>query len=173
MKTKRIANYLIFGVLSLVLTYALFLVIITWPIGEYSINKAGVFGDSFGFLTSLFSGLAFSGMIITLLIQKEQLAIQWQELKDNRIELKKSAAAQERSAQLSALSAMLNECDGQLKSVMDESSSRKFLQENTEFRHLLRDESAIAAEIEEIRVRKLHIMKNIETILASTGIHIA
>lgn len=171
--TTRIAKFLIIGVVSLVATYALFLIAVTWPISDFSINKAGVFGDSFGFLTSLFSGLAFSGMIITILLQREELDLQRQELIENRKELSKSAHAQERSSQLSALSAMLNECDGQLNKITDELSSNKFLISNAEFKHLLRDDALINDEIKALNTRKQKILRNIENILFSTGIHIA
>lgn len=50
------------------------LIYITWPIDEWSVNKAGVFGDSFGVINSLFSGLAFAGLIITILLQRQELS---------------------------------------------------------------------------------------------------
>ncbi|KIQ13704.1 hypothetical protein RU03_05625 [Pseudomonas simiae] len=36
--------------------------------------RSGVFGDAFGVLNALFSGLAFSGVLITLLLQRKDLA---------------------------------------------------------------------------------------------------
>lgn len=47
----------------------------------------GTFGDKFGAINSLFSGLAFLGLIITLLFQKEELELQRQELAETRKEL--------------------------------------------------------------------------------------
>lgn len=88
MNTKKISFVLLGGVTAIVIIYAFFLILVTWPLSEISINKAGVFGDSFGVLTSLFSGLAFSGMIITILLQKEELKLQRQELTDTRQEIK-------------------------------------------------------------------------------------
>lgn len=54
----------------------------TWPpVSEgTSFGDAGAFGDSFGFLTSLFSGLAFGGIILTILLQKNELSLQRREL---------------------------------------------------------------------------------------------
>lgn len=54
--------------------YTAMLIIVAWPIDELSISKAGVFGDSFGVVNSLFSGLAFAGLIVTILLQREELA---------------------------------------------------------------------------------------------------
>lgn len=45
-----------------------------------SLNKAGTAGDSFGGLTALFSGLAFAGLIFTLLVQRRELELQRTEL---------------------------------------------------------------------------------------------
>ena len=78
---------LITGVVVTVVVYAAALLYFTWPISEFSIAQSGVFGDSFGLLTSLFSGLAFAGLIITILMQKEELALQRDELLLTRKEL--------------------------------------------------------------------------------------
>jgi hypothetical protein len=60
-------------------------------------NDRGNLGDSFGGINALFSGFAFAGIIYTILLQKKELTQQRQELVDTRIELKRSADAQERS----------------------------------------------------------------------------
>lgn len=87
MTTRGIAITLILSAVTIVASYAAFLIFITWPISEISINKAGVYGDSFGILTSLFSALAFTGMIITILLQKDELSLQRQELFETRQEI--------------------------------------------------------------------------------------
>ena len=48
----------------------------------------GTFGDKFGAVNALFSGLAFAGLIVTLLYQKEELKLQREELSQTREELK-------------------------------------------------------------------------------------
>ena len=69
-------------------------VIALWVASWYYIDKClppddrGVFGDKFGAVNSLFSGLAFAGLIITLLFQKEELQLQRKELEHTRNELK-------------------------------------------------------------------------------------
>jgi len=87
MSTRVLQWALISGAIIVILCYAALLIYLAWPIDEISINKAGSFGDSFGILTSLFSALAFSGMIITILLQKEELGLQRQELADTRREI--------------------------------------------------------------------------------------
>lgn len=47
-------------------------------------------GDSFGSVNALFSGLAFAGLIYTILIQRKELALQREELRLQRAEMKDS-----------------------------------------------------------------------------------
>lgn len=69
-------------------------VIAMWGLSWWGINKfideptnQGTFGDMFGAVNALFSGLAFAGLIVTLLYQKEELKLQREELKETRNEL--------------------------------------------------------------------------------------
>jgi len=100
MKTKsNIKKYIILSFGFVVLTFIIYISFLLWkiwPISEYSLNKAGVFGDSFGMLTSFFSGLAFSGMIMTLLMQQEELKLQREELSYTRNEIKGQKEALEK-----------------------------------------------------------------------------
>ena len=73
--------------------YAMFLLCATAPTCVLSIEKAGQFGDSFGVVTSLFSGLAFSGILITLYLQRE--------------EIKRSEREHAQNKRLTALAALL------------------------------------------------------------------
>ena len=51
-------------------------------------EKQGQFGDQFGAVNALFSGLAFAGLIFTIILQKKELALQREELIQTREELK-------------------------------------------------------------------------------------
>lgn len=75
---------------SSVIFYGIFLICKTWPIDKYTIANAGVFGDSFGVLTSLFSAFAFGGVIYTNIIQSEAYKLQKIELMDSKKELNKT-----------------------------------------------------------------------------------
>ena len=48
----------------------------------------GLFGDMFGVGNAIFSALAFAGLIITILLQRQELKLQRQELKLTRSEVK-------------------------------------------------------------------------------------
>lgn len=61
------------GICSLLLLNVLVVIGLTWPVTEFSVAKAGALGDSFGWLNSVFSGLAFLGVLWTLLHQQEEL----------------------------------------------------------------------------------------------------
>lgn len=81
------------GIVLLVASYGGIIIYFSWPITLGNVDKAGVFGDSFGVLTSLFSGLAFAGIVFTILLQKEDLGIQRNELRLTRMELEKQVNA--------------------------------------------------------------------------------
>lgn len=73
MTLKQSALYIIAGVIATIVAYGTLILYLTWPISEFSIAKSGTFGDSFGVVTSLFSGLAFAGIILTILLQRQEL----------------------------------------------------------------------------------------------------
>lgn len=69
-------------------------VIALWGLSWLGISKfidnptnQGTFGDMFGAVNALFSGLAFAGLIVTLIYQKEELKLQRDELAETRKEL--------------------------------------------------------------------------------------
>lgn len=69
-------------------------VIALWLLSWWGVSKfiddptnRGAFGDMFGAVNALFSGLAFAGLIVTLLYQKEELQLQREELRVTRKEL--------------------------------------------------------------------------------------
>src|SRR5687767_11829025 len=49
--------------------------------------RRGQFGDMFGAINALFSGLAFAGIIITIMMQRDELELQRTELQLTRDEL--------------------------------------------------------------------------------------
>lgn len=64
--------------------------ILSWVLIDNLISSPtdrGTFGDKFGAVNALFSGLAFAGLIVTLLYQKEELKLQREELAETRKEL--------------------------------------------------------------------------------------
>ena len=65
--------------------------LLSWGLIDLCISECddrGTFGDKFGAVNALFSGLAFAGLIVTLLYQKEELKLQREELAQTREELK-------------------------------------------------------------------------------------
>jgi hypothetical protein len=56
-----------------------------------------LFGETFGALEALFSGLAFAGLIYTIALQRRELQLQREELRLTRDELRRTASAQEQS----------------------------------------------------------------------------
>lgn len=67
------------------------LVVAIWGIFWYFLSNnpdRGTFGDMFGSVNALFSGLAFAGVICAILLQMKELSLQRNELKLTREELK-------------------------------------------------------------------------------------
>lgn len=64
---------------------------------DYQLTECGQFGDMFGAVNALFSGLALAGVIVAILLQKDELALQRKELKDTREEMQRSTIAQDES----------------------------------------------------------------------------
>jgi len=92
-------------------------------------NEAGVFGDQFGSVNALFSGLAFAGVIYAVILQSKELELQREELALTRAELSRSAQAQEESgrflgeqaevmkvtAEINALASIVQSLTGQIE----------------------------------------------------------
>jgi len=55
------------------------------------LSGAGTFGDSFGALNTLFSGLAFAGIIISIVLQSKELRETREELKGQKLQLERQA----------------------------------------------------------------------------------
>ncbi|MCF1486082.1 hypothetical protein LZ838_01755 [Pseudomonas sp. AA27] len=76
------------SIVLVVLSYGGFLIVMTLPVTRYSIESAGTFGDSFGALNSLFTGLGFAGLLVTIFLQREDLKLTRLELSETRNEIK-------------------------------------------------------------------------------------
>ncbi|MCG7552799.1 DUF4760 domain-containing protein [Pseudoalteromonas sp. Of11M-6] len=83
-------------IVSLVFIIQLFVISSIFLIFD-SFPDRGAFGDMFGATNSIFSGLAFAGVVYTLLLQSRQITIQKEELEMTRKEHSRSAVAQENS----------------------------------------------------------------------------
>ncbi|GGI57815.1 hypothetical protein [Winogradskyella haliclonae] len=114
----------------IVAIFTVIFIIVTWII-TYRLLKdlpneeRGTLGDMFGTLNTLFSGLAFAGIIFTILLQRKELSLQREELKETRRELARSAEAQEKSqialnkqskytlnaSRINALSTLIENCN--------------------------------------------------------------
>lgn len=105
---------ILFGVVLAAVAYGSFIFGMSYrTVDIIDLEKAAQFGDSFGALTSLFSGLAFAGLIITILMQREELKIQRTEFQMTRNEMAESSDAlqkqvneMKKSSRVNAVSAL-------------------------------------------------------------------
>jgi hypothetical protein len=106
--------WLIAAICGVILIQALYAILVLTLI-DRGMATRGQFGDIFGGVNALFTGLAFAGVIYTILLQRRELELQREELRLNRAELSRSAEAQtqqverlEVAAELSAISSLVN-----------------------------------------------------------------
>ena len=89
---KSIFLYLIIGVIVLWSLSAIFTIVF---IDQWS--DRGTFGDLFGAVNALFSGLAFAALIYTIILQRDEIKTNRQEIVLNRKELAKASKLQQKS----------------------------------------------------------------------------
>ena len=133
-----------------------------WFMNGKSKDELESFNNMFGGLNTLFSGLALAGIILTILLQKNELALQRQELVDTREELRRTAQAQENaekalnrqaenlkiSAKLSALNTLVNYYSE------EEERNKKSFPISTDFRNAENKRREYILKIEEILRKK-------------------
>ncbi len=76
-------------------------------------QERGQFGDLFGSVNALFSGLAFVGLIYAILLQRQELSLQRAELRLQREEMAASRA--ELAAQVAVQKSLLRATIGQIR----------------------------------------------------------
>jgi hypothetical protein len=79
---------LVIGVLVVLVVWGCNLALIYWFFPDW--QTRGQFGDLFGAINSLFSGLAFAGLIYTIILQGRELSLQRDELRLQREEMVRS-----------------------------------------------------------------------------------
>lgn len=98
-ENTRSTHWLIFlgiaAVVVLVWASYPYWVSLKFPSNDWAVR--GQFGDSFGALNTLFSGMAFAALVVAVILQTKELSLQRQELQETREELRRSADAQERT----------------------------------------------------------------------------
>ena len=99
MEKKKPKNYILIKLIFLVvLIWALSAWLIMFFVSEWS--ERGTFGDLFGAVNALFSGLAFAVLIYTIILQREEIKENRREIVLNRKELQKSGKIQLKSQEV-------------------------------------------------------------------------
>ncbi|QBZ83445.1 hypothetical protein GHNINEIG_01500 [Hydrogenovibrio crunogenus] len=60
-------------VVLLIIFFGIAIVFVTWPINDFSVEKAAQLGGSYGMLSALFSGVAFVVLLKTIFLQQKQI----------------------------------------------------------------------------------------------------
>jgi hypothetical protein len=93
---RRLSPIFVVGIfMAMLVLWALTPIVI--PLLYPDMIQRGQVGELFGSIDALFSGLAFAGVIVALFLQQEELKLQRHEITANRVELARTAKAQEES----------------------------------------------------------------------------
>tara|TARA_R110002072_G_scaffold75624_3_gene177871 strand:+ start:788 stop:1903 length:1116 start_codon:yes stop_codon:yes gene_type:complete len=90
-KNKKTKDYSLFiGVVSFFMVLCLWIINLSYglSLAPDSENTRGIFGDMFGAVNALFSGLAFAGIILTLYMQRKELELTRKDVKKTNKEFK-------------------------------------------------------------------------------------
>jgi len=86
MKFNRVALALFSVVIGITILYGALILWLNWPIRDFSLSRSGVFGESFGVINTIFSGLAFAGLLLTIHLQRHELAESKETFRKERFE---------------------------------------------------------------------------------------
>jgi len=86
MKFNWIAVALFSAVIGITVLYAAMILWINWPMHDFTLARSGVFGESFGVINTIFSGSAFAGLILTIYLQRHELAESKETFRKERFE---------------------------------------------------------------------------------------
>ena len=90
-KVESKHNYIVIAIITGAIVIAFWLINYCVMVDSKSTDlfgERGTFGDMFGAVNALFSGLAFAGLIVTLIMQHEELKNQRKEIEQQNITLK-------------------------------------------------------------------------------------
>jgi hypothetical protein len=86
MKFNRIALILFSIVIGVTFLYGGLILWLNWPIRDFSLARSMLFGESFTLINTLFSGLAFAALILTIYLQRHELAESQETFRKERFE---------------------------------------------------------------------------------------
>lgn len=91
------------------------------------LERAGQFGDTFGWVNALFSSLAFVGILYTIYLQRTELQLQRDEMRQARLEAEKTANATASAAMMSGMSALWNHYNNAIAINRDNALHRRYI----------------------------------------------
>jgi len=92
-------RWLIGAAVAIIVLQVLYALVIIFWFNNLDMAARGQFGDLFGAVNALFTGLAFAALIYTVILQRNELGLQREELRLSREELRRSVEAQRGSEQ--------------------------------------------------------------------------
>lgn len=103
---KKSSTFVAVIAVSIVAIWVISGIVIYFSLETWS--DRGTFGDMFGAINALFSGLALAGVVYAILQQQEELSLHYKELKRTASAQEKSEKALREQVEIQAQSAKLN-----------------------------------------------------------------
>lgn len=129
-------------------------------------NARGIFGDMFGAVNALFSGFAFTGIVYAIYLQRKELSLQWQELREQTRLFEEQNATLQRAVRQEFVQKFFNEY-----ATPDFFNARKILEHpSTPYTDLASFEGAFENNLEEAtraRRRVKHLLAWLGNLLES------
>ena len=123
MKNRK---YLIFALILTIIIIVVQLIAGVFMWKFISPENRGVFGDMFGAVNTLFSGLAFGGVIYTIILQMKELELTRAEYARSTEELKRSSDALKEQINITIKDQKTRSQGELIKELFDDSELRKF-----------------------------------------------
>ncbi len=113
-KGNSTSKWIIFAVVCLcvLVLQGMTYFVVTSRVSEWQVR--GQLGDLFGITNSLFSGMAFAGVIFMMLLQQDQITIQRDEATQERDEARRSLETQAQANSLTVLTFLLAHYEARL-----------------------------------------------------------
>ncbi|MCD6365303.1 MAG: hypothetical protein J7M14_05455 [Planctomycetes bacterium] len=124
MKRKVAVGAIIISIVLALWGGSFFVVTRAWVRGEHTdegpaaIDRYGLFGDSFGAVNSLFSGLALIGVVLAIFLQREDLKLQREDFRASLDAQERAVRMQQFQVRIAALSSALQAKES-IKSVFE------------------------------------------------------
>lgn len=133
-------------------------------------SDRGTFGDMFGAINALFSGLALFGIIVSIMIQQRELKLQQEELVETRVEFKINRLTNVLFKQVEYLNTVIENASFPNGNIMKFVNTMNVYDKAEEFDYIVEYVELNRIEIIALTTRVISFMENFEDLLQHSKI---